>query len=291
MVEERRLGLKRYQDNPLPHHTSRTRKLAEESVKAELDSGHALTDLLADVDASTVELRQACQHALNGAAAWLKTMNETRWKKFPPGFPTLADRDEARLNLVSALHDYRTNKHFLILGQFKDMFDDKGELIAGAPGVMDGRVRGLFRCFIFTTALISFSGALIEYLEYVRLIEVSNPKNKLQYPTVFVQAVLNNANDSTYGEGRFDAAIKDPLADNEHQEINDSDNHDTDADSDDGKAIAAKRKEKRKNKKRHKYREYSVCVLVYSSSRQRATPMPATPRTTFSALAASRPGW
>lgn len=278
MVEERHQGIKRYEDNPLPHHTKKVKEEATQAFEAEKSSGHSLKDLLPELGASTAELRQAAQAALGGASAWLGQINNTRWKKTPADAPTLEDRDALRERLIAVLAEYRKSKHFSLLERYRGKFDANGNLIPAPEHEISSSVYGLFRCFILTSSLIAFCQSLIEFLEFVRVIEVANPQNKLQFPGKFVQTVVENATDSTTGVTGYDDTVNDPLADD---------------DSDDDRAAQLAKDDQKSESsadlKKRKYGEYKYpeCTMPFADHLQLATPMRVTPPTTSRSLAAS----
>lgn len=242
MVQEGHVRMEQWLKEPLPHHTNRSKMEAVATVDAEQSSGRSLEDLLPVLELSTRELRQAAQDALNGAAAFLDEINNTRWKKAPADAPTTADRDKQRQHLADTLAQYRKSGHFEILAPFKDLFDPvTGELKPAPEKHLTGSIRGLFRCFVFTSSLISFCVTLQQYLDYVHLIEISNPKSKLQFPGKFVESVVENATDPSTGDNQYGLGVNEPLQDN---------------DFDDHSSATSSTSKTHKGKKKRHWREY-----------------------------------
>lgn len=219
MVEERHQGMKMFNEKPLPHHTSTTRAVVEHTNQHEKASRRALEDLMPELDESTRELRQAAKAGLESVSQYLDMINNHRWKRTPKDAPTIESRQETLKNLEDALEEYRKSKHFNILNGFQDLFDPvTGKLKPTTEKYLASQVRGLFRCFTFTSGLISFSKCLVEYIQFVLELEHGNPKNKLQFPGKFVAAAVENVTDSTQDSAQFDYSVQDDLADNGSQD-------------------------------------------------------------------------
>ena len=165
------------------------------------------------LDECTKSLREAGATALTDLITYLLDINKSRWGALPKDSKPIADREANLKHLDTTLAEFRASKHFEILEPFRDLFDDMGN-VRGDPVTFDElpasrsySVRELFRCYVFTTSLISFSIVLVELLQVCLDVERANPKNRFQLPTKFSKMLIRNANEQS-GGNPLDMGVK-----------------------------------------------------------------------------------
>ncbi|WVQ97371.1 hypothetical protein IAU59_004483 [Kwoniella sp. CBS 9459] len=247
IIEEQYQSLKSMKDDPLPHSTVRAKDHFEKMEK-HVDDTHSLTGLLPILADSTAELRDSSAKAMDDISTWLLLVNHTRWKKKPASAPSIAEREGNLAAVKSALAEYRQSKHLALLEPYKDNFDPvTGDLKSHLYEKHRYSSRDLFRCFVFTSNLISFCLTLIELLELLLEIERANPKSKIQLPKAFAKNVVKSANEKQGGNplaiGTDDHSTLDV-----HEPVQ-ADDHDDDDASETSTAVDHKSEKKRKEKK------------------------------------------
>lgn len=171
----------------------------------------SLDDLLPIVAASSQPLRSAAKTALQAAIEWLGEVNKTRWRKPKSSSPGITSRQTNLAQLRVELEQFRESSNLALLEPFLECFDEAGTLKPELEEVCVYSARGLCRCFVFTTSMISFASVLAELLELLLDIETCNPRTKLHVPTRFVGSLVRTANDRTGGGNPLDMGVKDPL--------------------------------------------------------------------------------
>lgn len=206
----------------------------------------SLDDLLPIVAASSRPLRTAAKTALQAAIEWLGEVNKTRWSKPKSSSPGIALRRSNLARLRVELEHFRESSNLALLEPFLECFDELGTLRPELKEVCKYSAKGLCRCFVFTTSIVSFASVLAELLELLLEIESRNPKTTFHVPTRFVGSLVRTANDRSGGGNPLDMGVKDPLK-IEASNANDSDSDDAEEDVDVGeKGIRRKRKSKQR---------------------------------------------
>ncbi|KAL1410381.1 hypothetical protein Q8F55_004389 [Vanrija albida] len=223
VVDDMHKAQTRLRDKPLPHITSVVKENVQNAFNAvhagSSPNGRSLNDLLPQVSEATADLRAASNKGLEDAMFWLNEINHHRFKKHPVDSPVITVRQENLQRLKDALADFLNNKHLALLGPFKPLFDEQtGRLKITDPKNVDKvalSLRSLFRCFIFTTTYVSYAKTLVDYLEFLLLIERTSPENKLQFPgpAKFADDLINTATDKDQND-TDGLNINSPLNDN-----------------------------------------------------------------------------
>ena len=152
-----------------------------------------MDELLPLLAESSKDLRSTALRALGDGMGWLRHANDHRWRFRAPG-TDLAVRKENLEALKMELHNFRTEKQFAIMGSFRSLFDDEGNMLPESNESVVFSSSSLFRCAIFNTSLVTFCLALIKLLDYLIEIEEGTPKPKFQFPTAFAKWLYKAAN-------------------------------------------------------------------------------------------------
>ncbi|WVF70551.1 hypothetical protein IAT40_005342 [Kwoniella sp. CBS 6097] len=246
IIEEQHHSFKTMKADPLPHSTIRAKSHFEKMEK-HVDDTHSLTGLLPILADSTANLRSSSTKALDDISTWLLLVNHTRWKKKPASAPSIAERESNLAAVKDALAEYRQSKHLALLEPYKDSFDPvTGDLKAHLYEKHRYSSRDLFRCFVFTSNLISFSLTLIELLELLLEIERANPRSKIQLPKAFAKNAVKSAIEKQ-GGNPLAMGTDDHSSLDVHEPVQ-ADDHDDDA-SETSTAVDKKGEKKAKEKR------------------------------------------
>lgn len=269
----------RLREKPLPHITS----VAKEQVNQAIDAihsasanGRSLDDLIPQVADATQDLRAACNKGLEDAMHWLDEINNHRWKKHPVDSPAITVRQENVKWLKSAVDDFNKTKHLSLLEPFKGLFDEKtGRLKVTEVDKVAVSLRSLFRCFIFTSTYLNYAKTLINYLEYLLMIEQTSPENKLQFPgpAKFADDLIKTATDKNQNDADG-MNINSPLNDDGRDSTTDPT-----IDGDDDDDVDEKRTKKpRKGRQPRQWGEWNFKKQQCAHSSKPRTPTPVTRR-------------
>ncbi|ORX36047.1 hypothetical protein BD324DRAFT_651951 [Kockovaella imperatae] len=166
-----------------------------QGIEKHRKQGTSLQDLFPILESSTRDLRQAIENGISGTIDWLNIINHSRWKAAPKDATDMASRQATLDHLRETLAEYRKSKSFELLEQVKDLFDPSGDLKPGQTHILRSSSFALFRCHVFTTALISFGIMTVELLEFLLDVEKSNPRARIQWPAAFAKMLASAAND------------------------------------------------------------------------------------------------
>ncbi|ORY33700.1 hypothetical protein BCR39DRAFT_592676 [Naematelia encephala] len=190
-------------------------KMAFRTMEKHRHPGTAMDELLPILADCTSDLRAAANAAFDKILTWLHEMNHTRWGGSPSG--TIEERTQSLETLRSALREFRETKHFLLLDPYRFAFDESGQIRTTHVKAMRFSARDLFRCYVLTSSLISFSTVLVEFCQLLLDFEQATPKAKFQLPTKFAQMLIHSANEKSAGGNPLDMGAKDL---NEHANVN-----------------------------------------------------------------------
>lgn len=199
-------------------------KLQEVVSAHETDTKRRLDDLAPVLESTSARLRSACQTVLKESSGWLKWTNARRWKRGEKAiYPTSVQvRQEQLAELNAALAEYRTKGHMRMLEPFRDLFHpETGDFITEGQDVPEKYMistRSIFRCFVFSSNMISYAGCVHELGQLMINVDQKAPKSKLQFPTAIVRVALKVAGSKQGGGNPLDMGIPDPDRESENDD-------------------------------------------------------------------------
>lgn len=179
-------------------------KKAVNTMEKHRHPGTKLDDLFPIIASSTADLRAAAQTGLEDGMKWLDTANHSRWTKPPKTATDISVREANLARLKEALADFRATKHFEVLEPYRNLFDEAGNIKPESYRIVRSSTPTVFRCNVLTSSLISFSIALVDFLELLISVEKANPKAKIQLPSAFAKMLVKSANEKTGGGSPLD---------------------------------------------------------------------------------------
>ncbi|GLB36769.1 putative ER transporter, 6TM, N-terminal [Lyophyllum shimeji] len=183
------------EDDEKGKYHDRYTRLQREIRERELRHGHDFDSLMPILEASSAELRAACESAVTRTQEWLHDCNSRRWMGYIEKYDkTKGEQRHAALvaqlaALQGALQRYRDEDRLQLIQPFERFFDPvtkrrrKSDSDDSSTEVF--AARSLYICFVFEYALDAFAERLVKFLQILVDLDGKRPKPRLWWPSGF----------------------------------------------------------------------------------------------------------